>query len=226
MHRIRLKMNHRISPESLLRKSDGDRCITCGRFRQDVCLTREVQFHPELNLGEIELEPRRSIYAAGDEAVCLCVVRSGYVKLVALPGSEEMAMRIAGPCSLLGLNAALCQGTHDVSTESLTRVNLRPINRSELIHLIRVSEGIRRCILFALSSELRSYSDGLRRIGLNQTVAGRLSSFLFHLSVERGEGVEGRFRFPLVLSQDKLASMIGTTRKPVTRTLGKFKKNG
>jgi CRP/FNR family cyclic AMP-dependent transcriptional regulator len=137
-----------------------------------------------------------------------------------------MAMRIAGPCSLLGLNAALCQGTHDVSAESLTRVDLRPINRSELIHLIRVSEGIRRCILFALSSELRSYSDGLRRIGLNQTVAGRLSSLLLDLSLELGEAVEGRIRFPLVLSHDELASMIRTTRETVTRTLGEFRKHG
>jgi CRP/FNR family transcriptional regulator, cyclic AMP receptor protein len=219
-------MTYRITPEFLIPKDAGTRCATCGRIRQDACLARELHFHPELNIGETLVEPRAPLFAAGDQVSCLNVVRSGYIKLFASRGSRQMVLRIAGPCSIIGVSAALFQGFHDISAESLKRADLQSIDRNALLHLMGVSEVVRNCILCEITSELRSYSDGVRRIGLNPSISGRLGSLILDLSRELGEPAGGWVRFPLLLSHEAVASMIRTTRESVTRTLKEFQRLG
>ena len=65
------------------------------------------------------------------------------------------------------------------------------------------------------------------RISLAETVAGRLGRLLLELGHQIGENLDGgRFRFPLLLTHEEMASMACTTRETVTRTLGQFRKKG
>jgi CRP-like cAMP-binding protein len=151
-----------------------------------------------LDDAHIVLAPRVPLFMAGDEARCLFVVRTGYLKLVASRGTQQMVVQIAGPCSFLGLSAALFHRNHDLSAESLTQTQLWPIDRSALLSLMGKSEYVRKCILYAVCIESHILSEDVRRIGLNATAASRLGSLLVDLSRELGEAVEGRIRFPLL----------------------------
>ncbi len=207
--------------------SNTDCCATCTKTPQESCLVREVRLHPELVNNEFMLPSRWPLYSTGDEAHSVFIVCSGYLKLVATDvRGQRMVVQIAGPCSLLGLNAALFQGTHELSAESLTDARLRSMDRGVLSDLMDRHHSIRRCVMAAVYRESHMLLEDVRRIGLSQTVACRLGSLLVDLSRQIGVDGEGNGSFPLVLSYSELASMVGTTRESASRAIGEFVKRG
>lgn len=207
--------------------SNTDRCSTCTKTPQESCLVREIRLHPELVGNELRLPPRWPLYSKGDDARCVYIVCSGYLKDVTTGvGGEQIIVRIAGPCSFLGLSAVLFNGSHELSAESLTEALLWCVDRRVLSDLIDHHHHIRRCVMAAVHGESRMLLEDVRRIGVSQTVASRLGSLLVDLSRQIGEDCDGNQRFPLVLSYGELASMVGTTRESVSRAIGEFLKRG
>ena len=62
-----------------------------------------------------------SLFTQGEDARCLYLICSGYLKLTAgRADDKQMIVRVAGPGSMLGLYAVLSHGVYEVSAESLT----------------------------------------------------------------------------------------------------------
>jgi CRP/FNR family transcriptional regulator len=207
--------------------SSTDRCANCTKIQHDFCFVREVRLDRELVNSELTLLPRWPLYNIGDEARCVFIVCSGYLKLVATGiAGQQMVVRIAGPCSLLGLNAALVHGIQELSAESLTETVLWCVDRKVLLEVINRNDAMRRCVMTGLYLESRVLLEDVRRIGLSQSVAGRLGALLVDLSREVGTVYGEGYRFPLVLCNGELASMACTTRESVSRVLARFAKMG
>jgi len=205
-------------------------CAACANRRPGwfCSLGSSVLADLELATSTITLPSQASLFNQGEEARCLYLICSGYLKLTAgRLDDRQMIVRIAGPGSMLGLYAVLSHGVYEVSAESLTSAQLRPVERERFLGFLRTHKEAQMRAVQCICQEYRFALQDACRISLAETVAARLGRLLLELSNQIGEHIdEGTFRFPLLLTHEELASMTCTTRETVTRTLGQFRKEG
>jgi len=205
-------------------------CAACSNRRPGwfCSLGSAVLADLELATSTISLPSEAPLFTQGDEARCLYLICSGYIKLTAGRAQDrQMIVRVAGPGSMLGLYAVLSHGVYEVSAESLTPAQLRPVERDRFLNFLRTHKEAQMRAVQCICQEYRFALQDACRIALAETVAGRLGRLLLELSHQIGEHVEGGgFHFPLLLTHEEIASMACTTRETVTRTLGQFRKEG
>jgi CRP/FNR family transcriptional regulator len=205
-------------------------CAACANRRPGwfCSLGSAVLADLELATSTISLPAEASLFTQGEDARCLYLICGGYLKLTA--GRQEdrqMIVRIAGPGSMLGLYAVLSHGLYEVSAESLTAAQLRPVERDRFLSFLRNHKEAQMRAVQCICQEYRFALQDACRIALSETVAARLGRLLLELSHQIGEQMNGTgFRFPLLLTHEEMASMTCTTRETVTRTLGQFRKEG
>lgn len=205
-------------------------CAVCANRRPGwfCSLGNAVLADLELATSTISLPAQAALFTQGEEARCLYLICGGYLKLTAgRPQDRQMIVRVAGPGSVLGLYAVLSHGVYEVSAESLTPAQLRPVERERFLNFLRSHKEAQMRAVQCICQEYRFALQDACRISLAETVAGRLGRLLLELAHQIGEHLEGgEFRFPLLLTHEEMASMACTTRETVTRTLGQFRKDG
>jgi CRP/FNR family cyclic AMP-dependent transcriptional regulator len=205
-------------------------CVSCRRRQPGwfCSLGGAVLADLELASGNIVLPAQAPLFVEGEDARCLYLVCSGFLKLTAgRTGDKQMIVRVVGPGSILGLYAALTHGIFEVSAFTLTGAHLRPIERERFLEFLRHHKEAQMRAVHCICQEYRFALQDSCRIALAETVAGRLQRLLIELAHQIGEPAEGaEFRFPLLLTHEEMASMVSTTRETVTRTLGQFRKEG
>jgi CRP/FNR family transcriptional regulator, cyclic AMP receptor protein len=205
-------------------------CAACANRRPGwfCSLGSSVLADLELVTSTISLPAQASLFTQGDDARCLYLICGGYLKLTAgRPQDRQMIVRVAGPGSMLGLYAVLSHGVYEVSAESLTPAQLRPVERERFLTFLRSHKEAQMRAVQCICQEYRFALQDACRIALAETVAARLARLLLELSHQIGEHTEeGGFHFPLLLTHEEMASMACTTRETVTRTLGQFRKDG
>lgn len=205
-------------------------CAACSNRRPGwfCSLGSAVLADLELATSTISLPAQASLFTQGEDARCLYLICAGYLKLTAgRPDDKQMIVRVAGPGSMLGLYAVLSHGMYEVSAESLTTAQLRPVERERFLSFLRSHKEAQMRAVQCICQEYRFALQDACRIALSDTVAMRLGRLLMELSHQIGEHTEaGEYRFPLLLTHEEMASMTCTTRETVTRTLGQFRKDG
>ncbi len=204
-------------------------CASCSNRRPGwfCSLGAAVLADLELATTTISLPAEAPLFTLGDEARCLYLICGGYIKLTAgRPQDRQMIVRVAGPGSVLGLYAVLSHGVYEVSAESLTPAQLRPVERDRFLGFLRNHKEAQMRAVQCICQEYRFALQDACRIALAETVAARLGRLLLELGHQIGEHIDtGGFRFPLLLTHEEMASMACTTRETVTRTLGQFRKD-
>lgn len=205
-------------------------CAACSNRRPGwfCSLGSAVLADLELATSTIALPAQAPLFTQGEDARCLYLICSGYMKLTAGRANEkQMIVRVAGPGSMLGLYAVLSHGMYEVSAESLTPAQLRPVERDRFQSFLRAHKEAQMRAVQCICQEYRFALQDACRIALSETVAGRLGHLLVDLGNQIGEHMpSGESRFPLLLTHEEMASMTCTTRETVTRTLGQFRKDG
>jgi CRP/FNR family transcriptional regulator len=205
-------------------------CAACSNRRPGwfCSLGSTVLAELELVTSTISLHAQSSLFTQGDDARCLYLICGGYLKLTAGHQQDrQMIVRVAGPGSMLGLYAVLSHGLYEVSAETLTAAQLRPIERDRFLAFLRNHKEAQMRAVQCICQEYRFALQDACRIALAETVAARLGRLLLELAHQIGEQLDsGGFRFPLLLTHEEMASMACTTRETVTRTLGQFRKDG
>ena len=189
---------------------------------------RSIQSDVELSATTISLPAQTSLFVQGDEARCLYLVCGGYLKLTAGRSSgKRVVVRVAGPGHLLGLYAVLSHGVYEVSAESLTPTQLRPVEKERFQQYLHDHKDAQMRAAHCICLEYRIALQNSCRIALAETVAARLGRLLLDLGHQIGRrGEDGKLRIPLLLTHEEMASMAVTTRETVTRTLSQFRKEG
>jgi CRP/FNR family transcriptional regulator len=205
-------------------------CAACANRRPGwfCSLGSAVLADLELATSTIALPAQASLFKEGEDARLLYLICGGYLKLTAGQHDDrQMIVRVAGPGSVLGLYAVLSHGVYEVSAESLTTAQLRPVERDRFLGFLRIHKEAQMRAVQCICQEYRFALQDACRIALAETVAARLGRLLLELANQIGEHLEGgEFRFPLLLTHEEMASMACTTRETVTRTLGQFRKDG
>ena len=115
-------------------------CASCANRRPGwfCSLGSAVLADLELATSTISLPAQASLFTQGEDARCLYLICGGYLKLTAGRFEDrQMIVRVAGPGSMLGLYAVLSHGVYEVSAESLTPAQLRPVERERFINFLR-----------------------------------------------------------------------------------------
>ena len=205
-------------------------CAACANRRPGwfCSLGSAVLVDLELVTSTISLPAQATLFTQGEESRCLYLICNGYLKLTAGRSEDRhMIVRVAGPGSVLGLYAVLSHGVYEVSAESLTAAQLRPVERDRFLNFLRSHKEAQLRAVQCICQEYRFALQDACRIALAETVAARLARLLIELAHQIGEQTDsGEFRFPLLLTHEEMASMTCTTRETVTRTLGQFRKEG
>src|SRR5208282_1300256 len=205
-------------------------CAACANRRPGwfCSLGSAVLADLEMVTSTISLPAQAPLFTQGEDARCLYLICGGYLKLTAGKQQDrQMIVRVAGPGSMLGLYAVLSHGMYEVSAESLTPAQLRPVERERFLTFLRSHKEAQLRAVQCICQEYRFALQDACRIALAETVAARLARLLIELSHQIGEHTEaGEYRFPLLLTHEEMASMTCTTRETVTRTLGQFRKAG
>jgi CRP/FNR family transcriptional regulator len=205
-------------------------CAACANRRPGwfCSLGSAVLADLEQSTTTISLAPQSSLFAQGEDASCLYLICRGYLKLtISHLDVRKMIVRVAGPGSMLGMYGVLSHGVYEVSAETLTTAELRPIDRDRFHSFLRNHKEAQMRAVQCICQEYRFALQDACRIALTETVAARLGRLLLELAQQIGEHLDdGGFRFPLLLTHEEMASMTSTTRETVTRTLGQFRKDG
>lgn len=216
---------HRLTP-----RQSPVGCAVCSNRRPGwfCSLGSAVLADLELATSTIALPSQAPLFTQGEDARCLYLICSGYIKLTAgRLQDKQMIVRVAGPGSMLGLYAVLSHGVYEVSAESLTPAQLRPVERERFQSFLHAHKEAQLRAVQCICQEYRFALQDACRIALAETVAGRLGHLLIDLGNQIGEHLpSGELRFPLLLTHEEMASMTCTTRETVTRTLGQFRKDG
>ncbi|HTW61589.1 MAG TPA: Crp/Fnr family transcriptional regulator [Terracidiphilus sp.] len=218
------------APEKRAARQAPPGCAACANRRPGwfCSLGAEVLADLELASSNILLPAQAALFTQGEDARCLYLVCSGYIKLATGPADDrQMIVRVAGPGSILGLYAVLAHGVYEVSAESLTPAQLRPVERERFLIFLRSHKEAQMRAVQCICQEYRFALQDACRLALSETVATRLGRLLMDLAHQIGEQMPGgAYRFPLLLTHEEMASMTSTTRETVTRTLGQFRRDG
>jgi CRP/FNR family cyclic AMP-dependent transcriptional regulator len=164
-----------------------------------------------------------TIFSQGEIAETLMYIQKGRVKLsVASKTHKEAIVAILGPGEFLG---EVCLGSQNIRMRTATAIaptTLRVIERNEMIRALHADHALSYCFLsYLLSRNSRLEEDLIDQV--SHSSERRLARALLLLA---GKGNRRKLHRFTGISQETLATMIGTTRPRVNLFMNKFRMLG
>lgn len=185
---------------------------------------------PEAALGELDRlsfavsYPEHAILFT-EEQICkgTFLVCSGKVKLSArAQDGKEFMLQAALSGQILGLSAAIAGVPYGFSALTLAPSTIRFVRREDFLQFLKFSPDSALNAVHALSFEYDQVLTSLRSIALLHTASARIAQLLLRMAAGAQEGQESNVR--LLLTQEQIAQMTGTTRETVTRFFAQLKR--
>ncbi len=153
------------------------------------------------------------------------VVCTGQVKLFCTSKEgKSLILKIALPGDVLGLGAMLAEKKYEVTAEVVELAQLKRIRRDEFLTFLKEhGEGSLHAAQ-SLSEEYQAAFFDVRRLALSVSAAARLASLLLEWARQESCG-KAELRFTMALTHEELASMVGSSRETITRTISRFKRD-
>lgn len=182
-------------------------------------------------LGSLSVEEADAFRAAGfrrayaanttllhqaDEAGPVMVLLRGRAKIAITRSGREAIIGVVGPGELVGELAAVENSTRSTTVTTLEPVEALVVPRSHFCALLDRYPRIALVILRMVARRLR-YADAQRAQFATHDVAGRLAQRLLELCERFGIQQERRIEITLPLSQEELASWVGSSRGGVAK---------
>jgi len=170
-----------------------------------------------------EYRRNESIYSQGDSAHSVMYVQQGGVRLSVVNGSgKEAVVAMFGPTDFFGEGCMAGQAVRMATATAVTPTTILVIEKNELLRVLHSEHELSdHFIRYMLAHNIRVEEDLVDQ--LFNSSEKRLARTLLLLA-RYGKKDEDR-QLPKV-SQETLASMIGTTRSRVNFFMNKFKKLG
>jgi CRP/FNR family cyclic AMP-dependent transcriptional regulator len=164
-----------------------------------------------------------TVFSQGDIAETLMYIQSGRVKLsVASKTDKQAVVAILGPGEFLG---EVCLGSRNIRMGTATAIAptaLQVIERNEMVRALHADHTLSYCFLsYLISRNIRLEEDLVDQV--SRSTERRLARALLLLA---GKGAQSRLHRFAGMSQETLATIIGTTRGRVNFFMNKFRKLG
>ncbi|HWZ49834.1 MAG TPA: Crp/Fnr family transcriptional regulator [Granulicella sp.] len=202
------------------------RCTSCEhRTHRMFCDLSAAALADFEAIGMQMVLPRGAIlFRENDPGDGVLVICRGQAKLSCTSREgRTLILKIAVPGDVLGLGAVISGSRFEVTAETIEPTQVKKIHRVDVIAFFERHGEASMHAAKALSEEYKSAFFDARRLALSSSAAGRLAGVLLDWGRAASCG-RPEMRFTMALTHEDLASMAGTSRETVTRTLGKFKK--
>lgn len=198
------------------------------RVNQAVSSKKERSYVTLSDLGGVvtaiqKFAIRGIIYSQGDSAKTVMYIQKGRVELsVASKSHKDAVVAILGPGNFFGEACLAGQATRMKTATAMTRVVLQEIEKNEMLRGLHADSSLAHRFLCYMVIQKTRIEENL--IGqLTQSSEKRLARALLLLA---GRGNQSKLHRFAGISQETLATMIGTTRSRVNFFMNKFRELG
>ncbi len=174
----------------------------------------------------VRLEAHALLWREGEPGERFCYVRTGTLRLFRTGGDgREQTLRIASAGETLGEVPAFDDGPNPVSVEALEPTEVVVVPSAVARVLVERYPAVAQALLRHFARRLRAFTDLVEQLSL-QTVQQRLARYLYleARACDPGEGME--IAVERRLTGQELASLLGSVREVVARTLKTFEDEG
>jgi CRP-like cAMP-binding protein len=162
----------------------------------------------------------------GDPGSTCHIVTQGRVRIFLMgEDGRELSVRIMGPGEIFGEMALLEGLPRSANVEALEETFTLELSHDTLLLCLQESPTLGLNLLRALSARLRSSTVEAEELA-SLTVVERLVRQLEKLAEWSGTPVSGGTRISIPMTQQELATLIGTSRESVNRGLVRLRREG
>jgi CRP/FNR family transcriptional regulator, cyclic AMP receptor protein len=196
---------------------------------QSPMASRKERSHAPLSdLGRVvtriaKFATRETIFSQGDIAETVMYIQSGRVEFaVASKTDKDAVVAILGPGNFFGEACLAGEATRTKTATAIAPTVLQVIERNEMIRALHDEPALsHRFLCYMLLRKIRVEEDLIDQ--LSQSSEKRLARALVLLA---GKGNQSKLHGFAGISQETLATMIGTTRSRVNFFMNRFRKLG
>jgi CRP/FNR family cyclic AMP-dependent transcriptional regulator len=162
------------------------------------------------------------IFHREDPGQVLYVIKEGKVKISLIsPDGQEISLVVFGKGECFGEFAILDGLPRSADAIAMEKVECYTLQRSDFHKAIMRNPKIAIQVMEVLSKRLRS-TDQMVEDLIFLDVYGRVAKKLLELADTHGTKVENGIRIDVRLTQQELASMVGSSRESVNKVMGYF----
>lgn len=182
--------------------------------------------HLGARLGERSYPRSAAIFHQGSEGDELHLIVSGQVRIYTNSESgQELSVRIFADGDFFGELALLDGRPRSATAETMRPTRTLTLHRTAFLQAIKADPGIAILVLEELSHRLRATNTYIEHLA-GASAAQRIVRTLIDLADQHGIVESDATRINLHLTQDDLASLVGTTRETVNRVLSGLREQG
>ncbi len=167
------------------------------------------------------------VFARGDEARELYLVRSGRVRLsIITPEGRELSLAHATAGGVFGEIAVLDGGSRTADATAISRVSALSLSRAAFSEMMAASPAIAQSAIAFLCRRLRETDVKIEAIALH-SIEVRLARFFLSAARLQNAGARGEsWPLKLDMSQSELALLLGASRPKVNTALSALEAAG
>jgi CRP-like cAMP-binding protein len=186
---------------------------------KDILLLMSHQHEQAYKKGEI-------IFREGSFPTSIYYIRHGKVKKykIDVDGSEQI-IYVANDGELLGYHAVLSGDRYPDSASTLEECTITIIPKEDFLETLQQSSVLSRRLLKTLSHEFTVFANSLTLFA-QRPVRERLALQLIVLREKYKENFQPGMDVTIAFTREDLASLVGTARENVVRTLAEFRDAG
>jgi CRP/FNR family transcriptional regulator, cyclic AMP receptor protein len=170
--------------------------------------------------------PGELIFGEGEPCPGLYVVASGNVRIFkSSPGGREQVLSIDGPGSSIAELPVFDGGNYPASAAAIDNATLLFVSKQDFQALCLAHPQVGLKVLRVVGARLRRLVGIIEELSFT-TVRHRLASFLLRLAQKEGQRTACGVEVTLPVSNQELASQIGTVRELVSRNLSRLQAEG
>lgn len=187
----------------------------------------EAQLHAlSKELSRVQFKKGDAIFYEGDSGQTLYIVESGNIRIyVQCEDGQETSVSVCTSGDIFGELAVIDGLPRSASAIAMEDSVVLGLNREQFREYTRRYPQMAFNFLRALSVRVRSSTRQMDTLS-SLRVPNRLARKLLELAQAHGVVETNGVRIPMPLTQTDLASMVGTTRESINKTLAGFKKQG
>lgn len=167
-----------------------------------------------------------TVFGEGEPCAGLYVVESGHVRIFkSSAGGREQVLSIDGPGSSVAELPVFDGGNYPASVTAVEDATLLFVSKPDFQALCLAHPQVALKVLRVVGARLRRLVAIIEELSFT-TVRHRLASFLLRLARTEGRRTTDGLEVTLPVSNQELASQIGTVRELVSRNFSRFQSEG
>lgn len=170
--------------------------------------------------------PGKTVFSEGEPCAGMYVVEAGHVRIFkSSAGGREQVLSIDGPGSSVAELPVFDGGNYPASVAAVDDATLLFVSKQDFQALCLAHPQVALKVLRVVGARLRRLVGIIEELSFT-TVRHRLASFLLRLARTKGKRTADGVEVTLAVSNQELASQIGTVRELVSRNLSRFQSEG